>query len=103
MACSIASQLPTRTDLPLRDASSGASFREIGRTPLRQNRIGGEIGWNSPSCGDMWAYDVQKNTWTRIEPKYQDAKTKVNFREDIMTGYDSRHSVVVFRSSGCPS
>ncbi len=62
--------------------------------------VGGDIDWNGPSCNDMWAYSVAKNTWTRIEPQYAaESKERVKFMEAMMADYDSRHNVVIFRSA----
>jgi hypothetical protein len=63
--------------------------------------IGGEIGWNGPPCRDIWVYDVKKNTWEKLVPQLgSGVKNGPDLRETLMTGYDPRHNVVLFRAAG---
>jgi hypothetical protein len=59
--------------------------------------VGGAIGWNGPHCKDLWAYDVKQNAWTRLTPTFE-GKPFETAGENLMTGYDTRHNVTIFRA-----
>jgi hypothetical protein len=59
--------------------------------------VGGAISWNGPHCKDLWAYDVKRNAWTKIETTF-DGKPFATLGENLMADYDTRHNVVIFRA-----
>lgn len=62
--------------------------------------VGGQIGWNGPSCNDIWIFDVKKNEWNKMEPQYMpNEKEKLVLGESLMADYDIRHGVVIMRSN----
>lgn len=82
---------------PFRDSKYGLVYDAKNDAVIL---VGGDIGWNGPACNDMWAYSVTGNEWSRIEPQYApESKQRVNFQEAMMSDYDSRHNVIIFRSA----
>lgn len=80
---------------PYRNSKYGLAYDATNDVAIL---IGGDINWNGPSCKDMWAYDVKKNEWAKLDPHYADAKDRINFQEGLMADYDCRHNTVLFRS-----
>lgn len=82
---------------PYRNCKYGLTYDEKNDVAIL---VGGQIGWNGPSCNDIWIFDVKKTEWKKMEPQYMpNEKEKLVLGESLMADYDSRHQVVILRSN----
>jgi len=64
--------------------------------------LGGSVSWNTDWRNDLWLYSFATNAWTQPTPQVVGGGEPPAFTDNMPSGFDERHGVVVFTEGNRP-